>query len=50
MNESFTRFVEMSSVFEEFISAAILAHLSRKGVDLRKLVGQDYDEASTMAS
>ena len=49
MNESFTGFVEMSSVSAESISAAILAHLSRIGVDLRKLVGQGYDGASTMA-
>ena len=48
VNESFTRFVEMSSVSAESISAAILAHLSRIGVDLRKLVGQGYDGASTM--
>ena len=33
-NESFTGFVEMSSVSAESISAAILAHLSRIGVDL----------------
>ena len=49
MNESFTRLVEMSSVSAESISAAILAHLSRIGVDLQKLVGQGYDGASTMA-
>ena len=49
VNESFTGFVEMSSVSAESISAAILAHLSRIGVDLRKLVGQGYDGASTMA-
>ena len=49
VNESFTGFVEMSSVSTESISAAILAHLSRIGVDLRKLVGQGYDGASTMA-
>ena len=46
VNESFTRFVEVSA---ESISAAILAHLSRIGVDLRKLAGQSYDGASTMA-
>ena len=40
VNKSFTGFVEMSSVSAESISAAILAHLSRIGVDLRKLVGQ----------
>ena len=49
VNESFTEFVEMSSVSAESISAAILAHLSRIGVDLQKLVGQGYDGASTMA-
>ena len=49
MNESFTGFVEMSSVSTESISAAILAHLSRIGVDLPKLVGQGYDGASTVA-
>ena len=49
VNESFTGFVEMSSVSMESISAAILAHLSRIGLDLRKLVGQGYDGASTMA-
>ena len=49
VNESFTRLVEMSSVSAESISAAILAHLSRIGVDLQKLVGQGYDGASTMA-
>ena len=49
VNESFTGFVEISSVSAESISAAILAHLSRIGVDLRKLVGQGYDGASTMA-
>ena len=49
VNESFTGFVEMSSVSAESISAAILAHLSRIGVDIRKLVGQGYDGASTMA-
>ena len=49
VNESFTGFVEMSSVSAESISAAILAHLSRIGLDLRKLVGQGYDGASTMA-
>ena len=49
VNKSFTGFVEMSSVTAESISAAILTHLSRIGVDLRKLVGQGYDEASTMA-
>ena len=49
VNESFTGFVEMSSVSAESISAAILAHLSRVGVDLRKLVEQGYDGASTMA-
>ena len=48
MNESFTGFVEMSSVSAESISAAILAHLSRIGVDLRKLVGQGYDGASNV--
>ena len=40
----------MSSVSAESISAAIRAHLSRIGVDLRKLVGQGYDGPSTMAS
>ena len=45
MNESFTGFVEMSSVSAESISAAILAHLSRIGVDLRKRVGLGYDGA-----
>ena len=40
VNESFTGFVEMFSVSAEYIFAAILAHLSRIGVDLRKLVGQ----------
>ena len=49
MNESFTGFVEMTSVSAESILAAILAHLSRVGVDLRKLVGQSYDGASTVA-
>ena len=49
VNKSFTGFVEMSLVSAESISAAILAHLSRIGVDLRKLVGQSYDGASTMA-
>ena len=48
MNESFTGFVKMSSDSGEFISAAILAHLSRIGVDLRKLVGLGYDGASTV--
>ena len=48
VNESFTGFVKMSSVSGESISAAILAHLSRIGVDLRKLVGQAYDGASTV--
>ena len=38
----------MSSVSAESISAAILAYLSRIGVDLRKLVGQGYDGASTV--
>ena len=38
VNESFTRFVEVSSVSAESIAAAILAHLFRIGVDLRKLV------------
>ena len=47
MNENFTGYVEMTSVSAESISAAILAHLSRIGVDLRKLVGQSYDGAST---
>ena len=46
VNESFTGFVEMSSVFAESISAAILAHLSRIGVDLRKPVEQGYDGRS----
>ena len=45
VNESFTEFVEMSSVSAELISAAVLAHLSRIGVDLPKLVGQGYDGA-----
>ena len=45
VNESFTGFVEISSVSAESISAAVLAHLSRIGVDLPKLVGQG---ASTM--
>ena len=49
VNESFTGFVEMSSVSAESIYAAILAQLSRIGVDLQKLVGQGYDGASTMA-
>ena len=49
VHESFTGFVEMSSISAEFISAAILAHLSNIGVDLRKVVGQGYDGASTMA-
>ena len=49
VNESFTGFVEMFSVSAESISAAILAHLYRISVDLRKLVGQGYDGASTMA-
>ena len=49
VNESFTGFVAISSVSAESISAAILAYLSRIGVDLRKLVGQGYDGASTMA-
>ena len=49
VNESFTGFVEMPSVSAESISAAILANLSRIGVDLRKLVGQGYDGASTVA-
>ena len=49
VNESFTGFVEMSSVSAESISAAILAHLSGVGVDLRLLVGQGYDGASIMA-
>ena len=49
VNQSFTGFVEMSLVSAESISAAILAHLSRIGLDLRKLVGQGYDGASTMA-
>ena len=48
VNESFIGFVEMSSVSAESISAAVLAHLSRIGVDLRKLVGQGYDGASTV--
>ena len=39
MKESFTEFVEMSSVSAESISPAIVAHLSGIGVDLRKLVG-----------
>ena len=34
VNESFRGFVEMSSVSAEYIFAAILAHLSRIGVDL----------------
>ena len=34
VNESFTEFVEMCSVSAESISAAVLAHLSRIGVDL----------------
>ena len=34
---SFTGFVEMSSVSAESISAAILAHLSRIGVDFESL-------------
>ena len=38
MNENFKHFIEMSSV-----SAAILAHLSRIGVGLRRLVGQICD-------
>ena len=42
--KSFTGFVEMSSVSTESISAAILSHLSRIGVDLRKLVVQGYDQ------
>ena len=49
VNESFTGFVEMSSVSAESISVAILSHLFRIGVDLRKLIGQGYDGASTMA-
>ena len=49
VNESFTGFVETSSVSAEPISAAILAHLSSIGVNLRKLVAQGYDGASTMA-
>ena len=49
VKESFSGFVEISSVSVESISAAILAHLSRIGVDLRKLVEQGYDGASTMA-
>ena len=48
VNESFTGFVEISSVSAELISAAVLAHLSRIGVDLPKLVGQGYDGASTV--
>ena len=39
----------MSSVSAESISAAILAHLSTISLDLRKLVGQSYDGASTVA-
>ena len=49
MHKRFTEFVEMSFVSVESISAAILAHLSRIGVDVRKLVGQGNDGASTMA-
>ena len=49
MNESFTGFVGMSSVSAESISAAIVAHLSRISIDLRKLVEQGYDGASTTA-
>ena len=48
VHESFTGFVKMSSISAESISAAILAHLSNIGVDLRKLVGQGYDGALTM--
>ena len=48
VNESFTGFVDMSLVSAESISAAVLAHLSRIGVDLQKLVGQGYDGASTV--
>ena len=48
-NESFTGFVKMFSVSAKSISAAILAHLSRIGVDLQKLVGQGYNGASTVA-
>ena len=48
VNKSFTGFVEMSSVYVESISATIPAHLSRIGVDLRKLVGQGYDATSTI--
>ena len=39
----------MSSVSAEPISAAILACLSRIGVDFRKLVGQGYERAFTKA-
>ena len=46
VNESFTGFVEMSSVSAESISAAVLAHHSRIGVDLQMLVGLGYDGAS----
>ena len=48
-NESFTGFVKMFSVSAKSISAAILAHLSRIGVDLQKLVGQGYNGTSTVA-
>ena len=50
VNESFTGFVEISSVSAESISAAVLAHLSRIGVDPQKLVGQGYDGASIVTS
>ena len=40
MNESFTGSAEIPSVSAELISAAALAHLSRIGVGLSKLVGQ----------
>ena len=40
VNESFTGFVEISSVSVKSISAAVLAHLSRIGVNLQKLVRQ----------
>ena len=42
--------LEMSSVSAESSFAAIPAHRFRTGINLRKLVGQSYEEASTMAS
>lgn len=43
MNERFTDLVETDCVSAESISASILAHLCRIGVDSQKFVGHGFD-------